>query len=101
MTQGLRGEEDGRAAASARASADQSGRKGIAGAVQQFGDVAPQFGGVHSEFHLHLPEWGAGKAAYQRHREPRAREEDLAGIGGEYLAPRSAVRADQGSARRQ
>lgn len=93
----IKGEDDGRAAASAGTSADQSGREGIAGAVQQPGDAAPQPGRVHAELHLHLPEREPGKAVEQRDRESRAREAHLAGAGRKYLAIRSAVWPDQGT----
>ena len=98
---GLKGEDDGRAATCARSSANQSGRKGVAGAVQQFGDGAPQSRGIHAQFCLHFPEWRAGEAANQCDRQSGARKAHLAGAGREYLPLRDAVRANQGSARRQ
>ena len=59
--------------------------------------LAPQFGGVHAEFYLHLPERAAGQAAEQRDRKSGAREAHSACAGRKYLALRSAIRANQGS----
>src|SRR5580698_3661107 len=101
MSRRLRGEDDGRAAAGSRTGADQSGRKGTAGTVQQFGDAASQSRGVHAQFYLHFSEWRARQAAGQHDRQPRPRQADLARAGRKYLALRSAVWADQGSSRRR
>src|SRR5437588_5565077 len=74
---------DGSTAAGTGTSANQGGRKRVAGAVQQPSDDSPQPGRVHAELYLHFSEWHAGKAFAQRDCQPRARQTHLAGIGRE------------------
>src|ERR1700674_1244560 len=101
-SKGVPGEKrNGSTAASTGPGADQSGRKGVAGAIQQPGDDSPQSGRVHHELYLYFSERRTRKTAEQYDRQPGARETHLAGNGRESRAVRSTVRHDQGITRRE
>src|SRR5689334_6174812 len=87
---------NGSTAASTGPGADQSRRKGIAGAVQQPGDDSPQSRRVHHELYLYFPECHARKTAEQYDRQPGTREAYLARSGRESRAVRSAIWHHQG-----
>src|SRR6266853_1625660 len=73
-----RSQRNGTTAASAGSGADQSRRKGIAGAIQQPGDDSPQSRRVHYELYLYLPERRARKTFEQHDPQPGTRETHLA-----------------------
>src|SRR5882762_6910808 len=94
---GVPGEKrNGSTAAGAGAGANQSGREGAAGAIQQPGDDSSQSGRVHHELYLYFSERCARKTAEQHDRQSRTRETHLAGAGRKLGTVRSAVWDDQG-----
>src|ERR1700732_1199386 len=86
----------GRAAAPARASANQSGREGITGRIQQSADDSPQSGRIHPHLYLYLPQRRPRKAAEEHDRQPRPRQTHLARARRKYRKVRVAVRIHQG-----
>src|SRR6267142_6132422 len=96
-----RGSDDGRTAASAGASADQSGRERTTGRVQQPGNDSPQPRGVYAQLYLYFPERPARQAAEEHDRQPGSCQANFSRAGREHRALRGAIRHHQGNAGRR